>query len=64
MKTKKNNKKPEPPKVAEANGTLKLKKEGRPAMFTSTVGKASGHNAKNPTNMLQDIIAQLESHNK
>ncbi|XP_041984755.1 dystrophin-like [Aricia agestis] len=40
------------------------KKTNKPAMFTSTVGKASGNNANNPASTLQDIITQLENQNK
>ncbi|CAH0590066.1 unnamed protein product [Chrysodeixis includens] len=44
--------------------SLRRRKDGKPAIFTSTVGKASGNNANNPTTMLQDIITQLETQNK
>ncbi|XP_026320706.1 dystrophin [Hyposmocoma kahamanoa] len=43
--------------------TMKKRKECRPAIFTSTVGKASGHNSNLPS-ILQDIITQMESQNK
>ncbi|XP_028172885.1 dystrophin-like [Ostrinia furnacalis] len=46
------------------NHTLRRKKEGKPAMFTSTVGKASGNGGNNPASLLQDIINQLETQNK
>ncbi|XP_048483681.1 dystrophin-1 [Plutella xylostella] len=51
-------------KGTENTACDKKKKDGRPAIFTSTVGKASGNNKNNPTVMLQDIIAQLESQHK
>ncbi|XP_049876859.1 uncharacterized protein LOC126374330 isoform X2 [Pectinophora gossypiella] len=51
-------------KTEKESGTARRRKDGKPAMFTSTVGKASGHAASNPASMLQDIIAQLESQNK
>lgn len=44
--------------------TVRRRKDGKPAIFTSTVGKASGNKENNPTSMLQDIINQLETHNK
>ncbi|KAI5642957.1 EF hand domain-containing protein [Phthorimaea operculella] len=53
-------------KKTDENSHGNAKRNGRPAMFTSTVGKASGNatNANNPASMLQDIIAQLEAQNK
>ncbi|XP_026495474.1 dystrophin-like [Vanessa tameamea] len=39
------------------------RKESKPAIFTSTVGKASGNKA-NPAITLQDVITQLENENK
>lgn len=45
-------------------GSVRRRKDGKPAIFTSTVGKASGNNANNPATMLQDIITQLETQNK
>ncbi|XP_050682595.1 dystrophin-like isoform X2 [Leptidea sinapis] len=36
-------------------------KRSKPAIFTSTVGKASGNSAGNPASTLQDIIQQLEN---
>ncbi|XP_050352163.1 dystrophin-like [Nymphalis io] len=39
------------------------RKESKPAIFTSTVGKASGNKA-NPAVTLQDVITQLENENK
>ncbi|XP_045501544.1 dystrophin-like [Colias croceus] len=47
-------------KVARA-ASVKRKKEEKPAIFTSTVGKASGNKANNPATTLQDIITQLEN---
>ncbi|XP_013193519.1 dystrotelin [Amyelois transitella] len=44
--------------------SVKKWRDVRPAMVTSTVGKASGNAASNPTSMLQDIITQLEVQNK
>ncbi|CAH2089783.1 unnamed protein product [Euphydryas editha] len=43
------------------SGSIRLKE--KPAMFTSTVGKASG-NKNNPAVTLQDVITQLENENK
>lgn len=48
----------------EKAGSVRRRKEERPTIFTSTVGKASGNNAHNPANTLQDIITQLETQNK
>ncbi|CAB3242422.1 unnamed protein product [Arctia plantaginis] len=48
----------------EGHGSVRRRKDGRPAMFTSTVGKASGNTASNPASLLQDIITQLETQNK
>ncbi|RVE46221.1 hypothetical protein evm_009111 [Chilo suppressalis] len=49
----------------ENHGTVRRKSDGKPAMFTSTVGKASGNCVNNsPATMLQDIIMQLETQNK
>ncbi|KAJ8718087.1 hypothetical protein PYW07_006017 [Mythimna separata] len=48
--------------VEKAEGaSVKRRKDGKPVIFTSTVGKASGNNANNPLAMLHDIIVQLES---
>ncbi|CAH2042641.1 unnamed protein product, partial [Iphiclides podalirius] len=44
--------------------SVRRRKEQRPTIFTSTVGKASGNNAQNPATTLQDIIMQLETQNK
>ncbi|KAL0869611.1 hypothetical protein ABMA27_005865 [Loxostege sticticalis] len=46
----------------ENHGTIRRK--NKPAMFTSTVGKASGNSANNPASLLQDIINQLEMQNR
>ncbi|XP_022816512.1 dystrophin-like [Spodoptera litura] len=46
------------------SGTVRRRKDGRPVIFTSTVGKASGNNASNPTVVLNDIITQLETQHK
>ncbi|XP_075980911.1 dystrophin-related protein 2-like [Anticarsia gemmatalis] len=66
-KTKKKHPKKGSKKIAEkpeAQGSVRRRKDGKPAIFTSTVGKASGHNANNPANILQDIISELEMQNK
>ncbi|KAJ8717431.1 hypothetical protein PYW08_005830 [Mythimna loreyi] len=42
-------------------GSVRRRRDGKPVIFTSTVGKASGNNANNPVVMLNDIIVQLES---
>lgn len=66
-KTKKKRPKKSSKKVSEkseGHGTVRRKKDGKPAIFTSTVGKASGNNANNPASVLQDIITQLENQNK
>lgn len=52
-------------KACTKQGELSKKAVGdKPTMFTSTVGKASGNVAANPTLLLQDIIVQLESQNR
>ncbi|CAG9795534.1 unnamed protein product [Diatraea saccharalis] len=49
----------------ENSGTVKRRSDGKPAIFTSTVGKASGNGVNNsPASLLQDIITQLETQNK
>ncbi|XP_059059649.1 dystrophin-related protein 2-like [Achroia grisella] len=53
-----------PKKLDKADSTVRIKRDGKPTIFTSTVGKASGNGANNPTCMLQDIITQLETQNK
>lgn len=51
-------------KRTDADSSSRRKREDKPAIFTSTVGKASGHNTNNPAVILQDIIDQLETKNK
>ncbi|XP_053615054.1 dystrophin-like [Plodia interpunctella] len=63
-KKKKLSKKSSKKSVDKVENPVKRRRDGRPAMVTSTVGKASGNNASNPTSMLQDIITQLEVQNK
>ncbi|KAF9422326.1 hypothetical protein HW555_001916 [Spodoptera exigua] len=46
------------------SGTVRRRKDGRPVIFTSTVGKASGNNGNNPAVVLNDIITQLETQHK
>lgn len=48
----------------EGHGSVRRRKDGRPAIFTSTVGKASGNIANSPVSMIQDIITQLETQNR
>lgn len=45
-----------------SQGSVRRKNE-KPAIYTSTVGKASGNKA-NPALTLQDVINQLENENK
>ncbi|CAH0713132.1 unnamed protein product, partial [Brenthis ino] len=62
-KKKKTNKKNRKSNKNLANqGSIKRKNE-KPAIFTSTVGKACGNKA-NPAVTLQDVINQLENENK
>ncbi|KAM3956685.1 uncharacterized protein ACR2FA_009335 [Aphomia sociella] len=58
--SKKNSKKT----IDKVDSSVRKKRDGKPAIFTSTVGKASGNAANNPASMLQDIITQLETQNK
>ncbi|CAH2235341.1 jg5910 [Pararge aegeria aegeria] len=41
-----------------------VKRKEKPAIFTSTVGKASGNKANNPAMTLQDIITNMENDTK
>ncbi|XP_063366788.1 dystrophin [Cydia amplana] len=63
-KTRKKAKKKTTKKATSMTKEKEIVKKERPAMFTSTVGKASGHVNNNPASMLQDIIVQLETQNK
>ncbi|XP_063626484.1 dystrophin [Cydia splendana] len=63
-KTRKKAKKKTTKKATSMSKEKEIVKKERPAMFTSTVGKASGHVNNNPASMLQDIIVQLETQNK
>ncbi|XP_063386213.1 dystrophin-like [Cydia fagiglandana] len=63
-KTRKKTKKKTTKKAISMTKEKETVKKERPAMFTSTVGKASGHVNNNPASMLQDIIVQLETQNK
>ncbi|XP_013163231.1 PREDICTED: uncharacterized protein LOC106114529 [Papilio xuthus] len=47
----------------KSDKTGSVRRKGKPAIFTSTVGKASGNNKSDPTITLQDIINQLETRN-
>lgn len=61
--TKTGKNKPKPSKKRNEKvrqDSVRRKKSEKPAIFTSTVGKASGNAANNPANTLQDIISQLE----
>lgn len=63
-KTKKRNvSKPTKTQLAKESSSTRRRRDGKPVIFTSTVGKASGHK-DNPALMLQDIINQLEAQNK
>ncbi|XP_023947768.2 dystrophin [Bicyclus anynana] len=57
-KTSKKERKTKPAKQGPA------KKKDKPAIFTSTVGKASGNKANNPAMTLQDIITNMENDTK
>ncbi|CAK1553054.1 unnamed protein product [Leptosia nina] len=48
-------------KKKERPGSVRRKQDEKPAIFTSTVGKASGHKRNNPAITLEDIITQLEN---
>ncbi|XP_026763351.1 dystrophin-like [Galleria mellonella] len=50
--------------IDKVDNSVRRKRDSRPVIFTSTVGKASGNAVNNPAVMLQDIITQLESQNK
>ncbi|XP_045527256.1 dystrophin-like [Pieris brassicae] len=59
--TKTGKKKAKGTKKTEKVKQASVRRKSKPAIFTSTVGKASGNTANNPANTLQDIISQLEN---
>ncbi|XP_013137007.1 PREDICTED: dystrophin, isoform E-like [Papilio polytes] len=62
-KTSKKEAKKQSDKQKQSDKTVSVRRKGKPSIFTSTVGKASGNNNTDPTSTLQDIINQLEGRN-